>query len=230
MDGADGMPKRKKPKTASLQYEKQAYADGYHTIIGIDEAGRGAWAGPVMAGAVCLPEPIDSLSHDLAGVRDSKEMTARQRGLLAEKIRAIAITWGVGSATHNEVDTHGLIKATKLAMSRALEVAMQPGFMPDLLLLDAMKWDDAPVACAQKHILGGDKLSLSIAAASVLAKTERDAHMIALDEQYPDYMFGKHKGYGTKHHREALAAHGVSAVHRRTYKPILRYIEATHDP
>lgn len=212
--------KKKKPKTASLTYEKKHLKLGHTRIIGIDEAGRGAWAGPVYAGAVALPHDAGDLIEMLAGVRDSKEMTPRQRERLIETIQATAMVWGVGSASSQEIDQFGIISATKLAMRRALLQAMADQFKPDVLLLDAMSWDSAPVNALQEHIIRGDKESLTIAAASVLAKVSRDRYMRELDTQYPDYAFGRHKGYGTKAHRAAIAQYGITPEHRRCFRPI----------
>lgn len=228
MDGATGMqPENRKPKTASLQYENAYALQGKRNIIGLDEAGRGAWAGPVAAGAVWLPYPFDPLEEALAGVRDSKQMTPSNRTRLAERIKEAAFAWGVGHASNAEVDTHGIMAATRLAMERALlaVLAMQPSQTPEVLLLDSVKWDDAPVDCEQKNLVRGDQKSLSIAAASVLAKVWRDEHMRALDADYPGYAFGRHKGYGTANHRQALDDLGVSPVHRRCYRPVKARLE-----
>ncbi|MFW5692177.1 MAG: ribonuclease HII [Chloroflexota bacterium] len=222
--------KRRRPRTASLDYEIQYTAAGKLAIFGFDEAGRGAWAGPVAAAAVCLPPPDDSLYDHLAGVRDSKQITARQRELFADEIRTVARAWGVGSASQAEIDSMGIIPATKLAMDRALTHALETAaasITPDLLLLDAMSWPEAPVTCKQVHIVHGDQLSLTIAAASVLAKTWRDAHMRDLDAAYPGYAFGQHKGYGTAGHREALNRLGVSPEHRRCYQPVAEIVAAS---
>lgn len=219
--------KKRKPKTASLNYEHKFRADGYHDIVGIDEAGRGAWAGPVAAGAVCLPVDNHDLGDILAGVRDSKTMTPRQRGILVEKIKAVAVAWGVGHASNNEIDQYGIVPATKLAMTRALAhlQTQYPHFTPDCLFLDSISWDDAPVDCHQVHIVRGDKATLSIAAASVIAKVWRDAYMRAQDTQYAGYEFGRHKGYGTRLHRQHLEANGPSPIHRRSFRPVRTLLE-----
>lgn len=216
------MSKKRQPKTASLTYEDWYLRQGFIRIVGIDEAGRGAWAGPVAAGTVCLPISDASLPELLRGVRDSKEMTARQRHILVEQIKSVAVAWGVGSATSTEIDDLGIVPATKLAMIRATEAMMRDfsGFSPDCLFLDSVNWDNAPVACKQVNIRGGDKLSLSVAAASVLAKTWRDDHMRELEQQYPGYDFALHKGYGTTRHRAAIAQQGPSPIHRMYYKPL----------
>ncbi len=216
------MTKKKKPKTARLDYEHRFYAAGFRHIVGIDEAGRGAWAGPVTAGAVCLPITTPDLTEQLLGVRDSKTMTARQRGLLVENIKTVATAWGVGCAASAEIDTIGIVPATKLAMRRALEHMQHqyPAFTPDCLFLDTMRWDDSELPYQQEHILKGDQHSLSVAAASVIAKTWRDAYMRDLVEDYPDYGFEAHKGYGTLRHVTALKQCGITPEHRLCYRPI----------
>lgn len=213
---------KRQPKTAGLTYEYWYFERGYPYIVGIDEAGRGAWAGPVSAGAVCLPLDNPDLLEHLKGVRDSKEMTPRQRTRQVEQIKSIAIAWGVGSASSLEIDQMGIVPATKQAMQRAVDAMIHdfPGFAPDCLFLDSMTWEEAAVPCRQVNIRGGDKHSLSVAAASVLAKTWRDDHMRELEQQYPGYDFALHKGYGTPKHRAALQAKGASPVHRMYYKPL----------
>lgn len=212
--------RKKKPKTASLSVEREKYALGFRHIVGIDEAGRGAWAGPVVAGAVCLPEPNDRLLETLAGVRDSKEMTPRQRVKLAEVVKETALGWGTGVATSREIDQFGIVPATKLAMNRAVTVLLERDIKPDYFFLDSMEWSEAPVDCARWNMPRADKLSLTVAAASVLAKVTRDNMMRDFDEDYPGYEFGRHKGYGTRHHQFALKQCGVSPIHRRTFRPI----------
>lgn len=202
-------------KTASLQYEHQYWNSGYRRVMGLDEAGRGTWAGPVAAGAVCLPPDRHDLSKVLAGVRDSKQMTPRQRVNLVDTIKKTAVAWGVGSASAAEIDAIGIVPATRLAMQRALESS---AFKPDALLIDSLVWPEMKVP--QLSIIKGDTLSLSIAAASILAKVWRDEHMRQLAEQYPQYGFASHKGYGTAKHHAALKQFGVCAEHRRTFAPI----------
>lgn len=210
------MQKRKRAnRTASLMYEHQFQQSGCHNIMGFDEAGRGTWAGPVVAAGVCLPLQRKDLSKILTGGRDSKQMTPRQRTLLAEKIKAIAAAWGVGSASNAEIDELGIVAATKLAMKRAYDSA---NFRPDCLLLDSLAWPEMHIP--QICLVKGDTLSLSIAAASILAKVWRDQHMLALDQQYPQYEFGVHKGYGTAKHQAALRAFGPSPLHRMTFAPL----------
>jgi ribonuclease HII len=212
--------KKKRLKTASLNYEHDLNAQGYRLIAGIDEVGRGAWAGPVVAGAVCLPLERDDLPVLLEGVRDSKQLSARARAGLVEHIQNAALTWGIGLSTHGEIDRLGIVPATCLAMQRALESASQraPHLQPDFLLLDSIRWQNLN----QPHLalVKGDQLSLSIAAASVLAKVYRDNLMVELDTAYPAYGFAVHKGYGTSKHQAALKAHGVSPIHRMSFAPM----------
>jgi ribonuclease HII len=219
------MPSKKRAtKTASLMYEHQFQQSGCHKIMGFDEAGRGTWAGPVAAGAVCLPIERRDLQKILTGVRDSKQMTPRQRTQLAEKIKEIALAWGVGSASSSEVDDLGIVRATKLAMQRAFAMA---NFQPDCLLLDSLAWPemDIPQIC----LIKGDTLSLSIAAASVVAKVWRDDYMRTFDEAYPQYEFGIHKGYGTAKHQAALKTYGPSPIHRMTFAPLRTLAQSTNE-
>lgn len=206
--------------TASLGHERNFYTHGCQHIFGIDEAGRGPWAGPVSAGVVGLPLDRRDLPTVLKGVRDSKQMSARQREALVETIKTTALAWGVGYASAQQIDDLGIIPAIKLAMQMALDQAQQnSGIQPDCLFLDYMLWPerrDVPQIC----IVGGDRYSLSIAAASILAKVWRDAYMAEIAAQYPEYGFSEHKGYGTPQHQAALKAHGPSPIHRKSYAPV----------
>jgi ribonuclease HII len=183
-------------------------------IAGVDEAGRGAWAGPVSAGAVILPRRSDLLEC-LPGVNDSKLMTPASRTVWAEKILELALAWGVGMATAAEIDTLGILPATRLAMQRAIE-QLQP--IPQHLLLDAVRLPRVNIA--QQSLIKGDARVLSIAAASVLAKTARDALMVAMESEYPGYGLARHKGYGTALHRAALQRQGPCPIHRKSFAPI----------
>ena len=188
---------------------------------GIDEAGRGAWAGPVCAGAVLLPcDP--AILQRLRGVRDSKQMSAKARGEWAEDIRAEALGWGVGFASNGEIDAVGIVPATRLAMQRALA---QCELAPAHLLIDAVRLPGVKIP--QTALIKGDARVLSIAAASVLAKTARDLVMIALDEEYPGYGFARHKGYGTAVHQEALGRLGPCGAHRRSFAPVRKVTTLT---
>lgn len=180
-------------------------------MAGIDEAGRGALAGPVSAAAVVLPMDRDLL-HSLSGVRDSKQMTPAQREFWRGHILRLAAGWGVGFASAGEIDSLGIVPATRLAAWRALAGIINP---PDHLILDYLFLPDYPLP--QTSLVKGDQRSLSVAAASVLAKTSRDAALVALDAQIPGYGFARHKGYGTAAHCAALKRLGPSPAHRRTF-------------
>lgn len=204
------------PPRPDLSCELPLWESGLSRLAGLDEAGRGAWAGPVYAAAVILP-PLNGVLEALRGVRDSKQMTPRQRAYWAGRIRLAVAAWGVGSASAEEIDARGIIAATRLAMARALEAC---GCQPEHLLIDALRLPG--VRLPQLALVKGDARSLSIAAASVLAKTARDAWMVELGETYPGYGFAAHKGYGTRMHQEALARLGPCAEHRRSYAPLRR--------
>ena len=215
------MPSRPRAaKTASLHHERHYFRVGCRYIIGMDEAGRGPLAGPVAAAAVALPLERDDLSRALRGVRDSKEMTPTQRQLLDATIKDIALTWGIGHSSAADIDRVGIVSATKAALQTALQHALDRSHIfPDCLFLDYMLFPerrDIP----QVSIVDGDKHSLSIACASVIAKVWRDNHMAALDSLYPQYGFVKHKGYGTSAHRSALEQHGPCPEHRRSFAPV----------
>ncbi len=198
-------------------FEQALWSGGVTLIAGVDEAGRGAWAGPVSAGAVILPQRPD-LAERLPGVRDSKQMTARQRACWAEVIRTLACAWGVGFASAEEIDELGILPATRLAMQRAIG---QLSPTPQHLLVDAVRLPE--VGLPQQALIKGDVRVLSIAAASVLAKTARDALMVELDGSYPGYSLARHKGYGTAAHRAAVECLGPCAIHRRSFAPIKAY-------
>lgn len=177
----------------------------------MDEAGRGAWAGPVMAALVILPAD-SGIGLGLGGVRDSKTMSAPQRERAAEKIKSVALAWAVGQASAAEIDELGILPATRLAFTRAIQNSSLP---PDFLLLDYIHWPG--LKNPHQALKKGESHSLSIAAASVLAKTERDRRMVSLDERFPGYSLARHKGYGTRIHAEALQRLGVSDIHRRSF-------------
>ncbi len=202
-----------------LTFEAEFVAQGLAAVAGLDEAGRGAWAGPVVAGAVILPLIRPDLADALEGVRDSKLCTARQRDALYDLVRKVALHTGIGVATAEEIDEHGIVPATLLAMRRALASL---DATPAALLIDGhyMVLKDLPIP--QKAMYKGELKSLSIAAASILAKVTRDRVMIHLAEAYPQYGFARHKGYGTPQHLKALAEHGPCPIHRRSFNPIRR--------
>jgi ribonuclease HII len=198
--------------TPDLFYEKKLWLAWQH-VAGLDEAGRGALAGAVCVGAVILPNDNPRLQQTLSGVRDSKQLTPRRRSQLAPCIKQAAHAWGVGLASADEIDALGIVPATRLAASRALE-AMQ--FFPDFLLTD-FRLELPELDVPQAALVKGDQRSLSIASASILAKTTRDELMIELDSHYPQYGFARHKGYGSLAHRRAIAEFGFSPVHRKTF-------------
>lgn len=215
------MSKRKrKNRTAGLKHERTFYAYGCRYIFGFDEAGRGPWAGPVAVGTVCLPMDRRDITAVLRGVRDSKQMTVNQRESLVQTIKDVALAWGVGAASAAEITEMGINAATSLAMTRALSAALEPvDFEPDCLFLDYLVWPEKQ-GIPQVSIVGGDKYSLSIAAASILAKVWRDHYMDEVAEEFPAYGFERHKGYGTPEHRAALAEYGATPVHRLSYAPV----------
>jgi ribonuclease HII len=197
-----------------LTYETHLWSH-YETIAGLDEAGRGALAGPVAVGAVVLPQGDAAvLLRELAGVRDSKQMTPLERESLAPRIQATALTWCVAFASAEEIDAHGIVPATRLAALRALQgLSISPNYLLTDFRLELPQLDTPQTA-----LVKGDALCLSIAAASVLAKTRRDALMRELDSQYQGYGLGKHKGYGTLAHRLAMKRIGVSPIHRKSFQ------------
>ena len=185
----------------------------YSPIAGLDEAGRGALAGPVAVGAVILPDDRARLSRTLTGLRDSKQMTPLERVSLAPRIKEAALTWNVGFASAEEIDAQGIVSATRLAALRALSGL---SLAPQYLLTD-FRLELPALDIPQTALVKGDALCLSIAAASVLAKTTRDQLMCELDSCYQGYGLGKHKGYGTQFHRSALKRLGISDIHRRSF-------------
>ncbi len=213
------MPKTRKP---TLMYENQIHSQGYHHILGMDEVGRGAWAGPLTVGAACLPLDRPDLRQIMTDLRDSKAMTPRQRERSVEQIKEHAVAWGVGHVSNQEIDEQGLTLATRLAMQRALDDTLQrfPDFKADCLFLDALIWPEQLSNYPQITIVDGDARSVTIAAASIIAKTTRDQMMRELDTELPQYQFGAHKGYGTGAHRAALKTLGPSSLHRLSYKPV----------
>jgi ribonuclease HII len=186
----------------------------YQYIAGLDEAGRGALAGPVAVGAVILPNDPALLSSKLAGARDSKQMTPAARTRLAIQIKVVSLNWSVGFATAAEIDRQGIVSATRLAAMRALH---QFALSPQYLLTD-FRLELPQVEISQTSLVKGDACCLSIACASILAKTARDALMLDLDQRHPGYQLGKHKGYGTQAHRSALKRLGFSEIHRKTFQ------------
>ncbi|EOL44383.1 ribonuclease HII [Enterococcus caccae] len=191
------------------QFENSARAQGHRLIVGIDEVGRGPLAGPVVAAAVILPE-----NFQLLGVNDSKKLSAKKRDELYDEIQNQAISIGIGMVDHNKIDEINIYQASKLAMGIALEDLC---FIPDYLLIDAMKLD---VKIPQESIIKGDARSVSIAAASIVAKVIRDRLMEDYGKMYPGYGFEKNAGYGTKEHLLGLQKQGICTIHRKTFAPI----------
>jgi ribonuclease HII len=197
-------------------YEQALVAKGYRTIVGIDEAGRGCWAGPVVAAAVVLPEIILQQPALLPGIDDSKALSAAQRLASYQRIAAQAVGVGVGIVPAFLIDAFGIVPATRLAMVTAFLSLL---CRPDALLVDALS--PGPLSLPQQVLVKGDACCFSIAAASIVAKVTRDRLMVGADAAFPGYGFAAHKGYGTRAHRSALLARGPCALHRRTFKPVL---------
>ena len=189
-------------------FEIVCQQSGYKQIAGIDEAGRGALAGPVIAAAVILPTHCN-----INGLRDSKQLSPKQRAHLFDEIHNVAVSIGIGSADHRVIDRLNILEATLLAMQEAVGKLTPP---PDYLLVDGL--DLPEVDIVGEAIPKGDNRSYSIAAASIIAKVTRDRLMVELDLIYPNYGFSRHKGYPTSQHRQAIAQFGASDIHRRTFK------------
>lgn len=194
-----------------FEYEAAAWESGCSYVCGIDEAGRGPLAGPVVAACVVFEGEVI-----LEYLNDSKKVTEKRRNVLFEEIKSTAKAYGIGMASEDEIDKINILEATKLAMKRALDdMGKKTGITPCHLLIDAVKLADINIT--QESIIKGDEKSASIAAASILAKVTRDRIMEELDREYPQYGFAKHKGYGTKQHREMLLEHGHCLYHRRSF-------------
>lgn len=189
------------------EIENGLYCEGFKTICGVDEAGRGPLAGPVCAAAVILPRGLE-----IPGLTDSKKLSDKKRRELFPVIKEQAIAYGVAFASHEEIDEINILQATYLAMERALA---QLAVRPDIALIDGNRAKDFGLPV--RTVVKGDSLSANIAAASILAKVTRDDLMLELAEQYPQYGFEVHKGYGTKAHYEALRQFGATPVHRATF-------------
>ena len=191
----------------TYDYENQYHAQGYAVICGVDEAGRGPLAGPVFAAAVILPDGLEDL-----GLNDSKKLSEKKRDQLFDLIKEKATAYCVASADENEIDDLNILNATYLAMQRAVQGL---SVKPDLALIDGNRKPNTGVE--EVTIVKGDAKSISIAAASILAKVSRDRYMLELDKQYPEYDFKQHKGYPTKLHYEKIKEHGISPVHRLSF-------------
>lgn len=192
-------------------FEREAWRSGCRLVAGVDEAGRGPLAGPVVAAAVVL-DP----GRRIPGLRDSKLLAPGRRSALERAIRRTALGVGVAVVEAAEIDAVNILEATRLAMVEALR---RLPAVPDLVLIDALALPG--LGCPQRAIVHGDRRSASIAAASIVAKVTRDALMAGYDRLYPGYGFGLHKGYGTRRHREALARLGPCPIHRRTFRGVV---------
>jgi ribonuclease HII len=194
-----------------LPFEREAQSAGYKYIAGIDEAGRGPLAGPVVAAAVIL---FPGASPQ--GLQDSKRLTASQRDAVLPDIHHRALTYGIGIVTHDQIDRHNILWATKQAMMQAIR---QLVLEPELLLIDGAQ--GLPMAVPQRTIVGGDACCASIAAASIVAKVTRDRLMSNYAQHYPLYGFERHKGYPTREHYACLQRYGPCAIHRRSFRGVL---------
>ncbi|MDD2271417.1 MAG: ribonuclease HII [Desulfuromonadaceae bacterium] len=201
----------------TLLFEKSAYNSGFTCVAGIDEAGRGPLAGPVTAAAVILPVGLL-----LPGVDDSKKLSPDKREKLFDTIMAQALSVGVGSIDPAVIDQINILQATRCAMLAAVKQLIP---QPDYLLIDGISTIESTIA--QKTIKKGDSLSLSIAAASIIAKVTRDRLMIEMDSKYPGYGFSGHKGYGSASHMDAIKRLGPSPIHRLTFRGVKEYVDCT---
>ena len=200
-------------KIDMLKFEKEEIANGNLIVCGVDEAGRGPLAGPVCASAVILKS-----GEIIEGVNDSKKLTEKKREMLYDVIKEKAVAYSIAFATVEEIEEINILNATMLAMKRAVE---NLSVTPNIALIDGNKTPE--LAMQSKAIVKGDALSMSIASASILAKVTRDRLLLMYDEQYPEYEFKKHKGYGTKLHREKILEYGVCEIHRKSFlKKILQ--------
>lgn len=202
-----------------LKYEKDLYKNGVNLIAGVDEVGRGPLVGPVVAAAVILP-----INYHLDGLNDSKKLTEKKRERFYDILMQEAIAIGIGEASAKEIDEINIYQASKLAMMRALKNLK---IKPEHVLVDAMPLKEIDIPSTS--IIHGDALSLSIAAASVIAKVTRDRMMIELDKKYPEYGFAQHKGYPTKKHLEVLQKYGVLDNYRFTYGPVRDLINSCEE-
>jgi ribonuclease HII len=205
------------PPLDTLTFEKAAFSAGFTNVAGIDEAGRGPLAGPVMAAAVILPA-----GRLIIGVDDSKKLTAVKREKLFDIIMSQALSVGVGIVTPYDIDRINILQATRQAMLAAVQ-QLTP--QPDFLLIDGISTIDSTIP--QKTIKKGDSLSLSISAASIIAKVTRDRFMIEMDSKYPGYGFAGHKGYGSSDHMNAIKSLGPSPIHRLSFGGVKEYVDCT---
>jgi len=216
------MPKRDVKVRPTLIREQRLWQQGYRLIAGIDEVGRGPLAGPVVAAAVILP--LDSDAPWLLQVRDSKRLSPRKREFLSESIREAAVAISIGAVSPETIDEKGIVASTRLAMRYAVEQLPQT---PDFLLIDAITLPE--LAIPQEGVIRGDALSLSIAAASIIAKVARDRLMIEFDSRYHGYGFSRHKGYATREHLSNLRLLGPCPIHRMSFRPVRELLERDAD-
>ena len=201
------MPRKRETTTVTQDYEQAAREQGFGAVCGVDEAGRGPLAGPVVAAAVILPEGCV-----IDGLNDSKKLTEKRRDALYDEICDKALAYAIASVDHTVIDEINILQATYQAMTQAIAGLSLPA---DFALIDGNRAPMLDIPC--QCIVGGDAKSASIAAASILAKVTRDRYMVEMDAKYPVYGFAGHKGYGTKAHTEAILAHGPSPIHRMTF-------------
>jgi ribonuclease HII len=206
------------PPQPDLSFELNLWHLGIDLIAGIDEAGLGAWAGPVYAAAVIFPKD-QNLQISLTGIDDSKKLTPHKRDECAIRIKQIALAWQVGSASSAEIDQQGILPATRLAMKRAI---FGLSIRPEHLLIDFLTLPEILIPLTP--LVKGDARSISIAAASILAKTSRDNEMVSLAKDYPEYGFEQHKGYGTAYHQQMISHNGPSPIHRMTFNPLKTFL------
>jgi ribonuclease HII len=213
------LPFKAKPMTTDLwAFENSLITEGYTQIAGVDEAGRGPLAGPVVSAAVILPQDFNAPK-----INDSKKLTHRQREWLYDQIYAQAVTVGIGIVDAVEIDRINILQASLLSMVMAVaNLAPQPEY----LLIDGKFGIDTPLP--QNPIVKGDARSVSIAAASIIAKVSRDRMMLCYHEEHPQFGFDRHKGYPTKAHKAAIAQHGPCPIHRRTFRGVSEHCNASH--
>ena len=205
---------------AGTHEEQQLIAAGLPVVAGVDEVGRGCWAGPVVAAAVILPHEFLYDQQAQIGIHDSKTLNPAMREQQAVNIRQIALGIGIGSVPAHLIDQFGIATATQWAMMQAI---LQLPILPDALIIDWVKLPELPLI--QRSIVRGDSISVSVAAASIIAKVHRDQHMTAWDRRDSRYGWAEHKGYGTAQHQRALQTYGVTSLHRRSFKPVAAFLD-----
>lgn len=206
--------------TIGIYEEQQLWRNGAQIVAGVDEVGRGCWAGPVVAAAVSFPTYLLNDPVALAGINDSKTLSAEARQAMAQQIRQLASGIGLGVVSAHLIDLFGIAEATKWAMMHAI---LSLPTLPDGLVIDWVKLPELPLL--QRSLPKGDAISISVAAASIIAKVYRDNLMHEYDQRDPRYGWAAHKGYGTAQHQRALAAYGPSGLHRRSFKPLAAFVD-----